>query len=240
MRRIGYLRLFFELALVASAIMLALRSSSQTLLWRDGIVHRVPVAGKVVALTFDDGPSPIYTPEILAILDRYHVKATFFMIGKQMDKYPDIVKDVDLRGHAIGNHTYTHPRNIEKLTRTQVIEEVERCERVIERFTRKHTHLFRPPRGLIDGPVSTIAEEEGYLTVLWTVSADHHEATTPEAMANRVLSRVVPGSVILAHDGDLGIRAKDVAATPLIIEGLLKRGYRLVTVPELLREASLH
>jgi peptidoglycan/xylan/chitin deacetylase (PgdA/CDA1 family) len=189
----------------------------------------------VVALTYDDGPHPIYTPQLLDILDRYNVKATFFMVGKSMEEYPDIVRDAVKRGHVIGNHTFTHPHNIELDTQAQMIRELDSCEQVIERLTGGRAHLFRPPRGLVDGSVFTIANEEGYKTILWTVCADHHDAPTPELMAQRVLRHARPGAIILAHDGSFPTRWKDVAATPLLIEGLRKRGYRFVTVPQLLK-----
>ncbi|NCO90617.1 MAG: hypothetical protein COZ06_25185 [Armatimonadetes bacterium CG_4_10_14_3_um_filter_66_18] len=102
----------------------------------------------------------------------------------------------------------------------------------------KRTHLFRPPRGLIDATVFTIAAEQGYQTILWTVCADHHDAPTPEDMAQRVLQRLRPGAIILAHDGRSPARAKDVTATRLIIAELAERGYRFVTVPELLKIAA--
>jgi len=235
MRRIGVARTIFELCLVVAIALLVVSRPQDGTRWREHVVNYVPTEDKVVALTFDDGPNPTFTPRLLDILDKYDVKATFFMIGKYMDKYPEIASDVVRRGHVIGNHTYTHPRNIELDTQAQVIRELDKCEEAIERITGKRGHLFRPPRGLIDGSVFTIASEEGYTTVLWSVCADHHDAPTPELMADRVLANNRPGGIILAHDGETGIRWKDVAATPLIIEELRKRGYRFVTVPELLK-----
>ncbi|MCE5197582.1 MAG: polysaccharide deacetylase family protein [Armatimonadota bacterium] len=206
--------------------------------WHNQVVYFVPTDQKVAALTFDDGPDPRFTPTILNELDKLGVKATFFMIGKQMEEYPDIVQDVIKRGHAIGNHTYTHPHDIEADTRTQVITELEECEKVIEKMTGSRTYLFRPPRGLVDGTVFTVAEDEGYRTILWTVCADHHDAPTPQAMAIRVLHHMRPGGIILAHDGTFSSRWKDVEATPLIINELKEQGYRFVTVPELLDMAK--
>lgn len=206
--------------------------------WRDSVVHAVPVKQKVVALTYDDGPHPVFTPQILDELDRYGVKATFFMIGSRMEQYPDIVKEVVARGHSIGNHTYTHPENIEENTSAQVIRELDQSEQVIERLTGKDTELFRPPRGLIDGEVFSIVEKEGFRTILWSVSADHHDAPTPSSMAARVRRFVRPGAIILLHDGRINSREKDVTATPIIIRSLKNLGYRFVTVPELLKLGS--
>jgi peptidoglycan/xylan/chitin deacetylase (PgdA/CDA1 family) len=199
------------------------------------VVYRVATREKVVALTYDDGPHPRFTPQLLDVLDKHGVKATFFMIGRKMEKYPNIVRDVAKRGHVVANHTYTHPKNIDFDTEAQVKSELERCEDVIERLVGEKAHLFRPPKGLFDGMVLNIANEQGYKTVLWTVCADHHDAPTPRLMAKRVLQHIRPGSIVLAHDGYFGTRWKDVAATALIIEGLRKQGYRFVTVPEMLK-----
>lgn len=200
----------------------------------EGVIKSVPITEKVVALTYDDGPHPVFTPELLHVLEKYHVRATFFMIGSRMEQYPDIVKEVVSKGHVIGNHTYSHPSDIKTCTNAQVIQELNHCEEVIQRMTGKHAHLFRPPKGLIGGDVLTTANKEGYKTILWTVCADHHDAPTPQLMAERVLRAVRPGAIILAHDGRFPTRWKDVAATPLIIQALTRQGYRFVTVPELL------
>lgn len=239
MKRLSLMRTIFELTLLVAVIVLAFRPPSPDLTWRERVVHRVPTKEKLVALTFDDGPHPTFTPEILQILDKYQVKATFFIIGERMEKYPDIAKEVFTRGHVIGNHTYTHPYNIEEETQEQVIWELKKCEQVIERITGKRSYLFRPPRGLVNGKIVRIAEEEGYRVILWTVSADHHDAPTPQLMAERVLKQICPGGIILAHDGRVGIRWKDVVATPIIIKSLIRQGYQFVTIPELLRVGNI-
>lgn len=236
---IGLSRTVFELALTLAVVILATRPpASYAMPWNDQLVHSVPTKEKIVALTFDDGPHPTFTPQILQILNKYHTRATFFMIGERMVQYPDIVKDVVASENVIGNHTYTHPKDIQACTQAQLIRELDQCEQVIEQMTGKRTHIFRPPKGLVDGDVLLIAKEEGYRTILWTVSADHHDAPTPEMMAERVLKRVRPGAIILAHDGTFPSRWRDVRATELIITALQKQGYRFVTIPELLEAAA--
>ena len=234
-RVLGILRILIEIALVVAVVKLATRLPTAPVNWRSDVIYGIPTKEKVVALTFDDGPHPTFTPELLKILDKYHVKATFFMIGREMEKHPEIVREVMARGHVIGNHTYTHPHDIEIDTETQIIRELDLCENTIEKITGKRSHLFRPPRGLVDSTVFMIAEEEGYPVILWTVSADHHDAPTPKDMAKRVLRLIRPGGIVLSHDGTACTRWKDVAATPMIIEELKKRGYRFVTIPELLK-----
>lgn len=118
-----------------------------------------------------------------------------------MERYPEVVKEVLKRGHIIANHTYTHPPNIEADTGPQIIRELELCERIIERMTGRRAYLFRPPRGLVDSTVFTIAQEEGYQTILWTVCADHHDALTPELMAERVVKLIKPGGIIRSMMG---------------------------------------
>ena len=235
LKRLGLARTLFELALVAMIVFLAANRPVPATMWRERLIYSAPTQEKVVALTYDDGPHPVFTPRLLDILDNYHVKATFFMIGKNMEAYPDIVREVVRRGHVIGNHTYSHPLSIDLDTQAQVIRELDRCEQVIERLTGSRAHLFRPPRGMVDGSVFTLADAEGYKTILWSVCADNHDALTPQLMAQRVIKHNRPGGIILAHDGIFPTRWKDVAATPLIIEALKKRGYRFVTVPELLK-----
>lgn len=223
-----------EVVLVALVVVMAYRPAPRPDALRHEVVYRVPTSEKVVALTFDDGPDPDFTPAIVDLLDKHKVKATFFMVGKQMMDYPELVKDVLTHGNAIGNHTYDHPHDIEADSSAQVIRELDQCEQIIENMTGSRAQLFRPPRGLVNGTVLSIADDEGYRTILWTVSADHHDAPTPELMAKRVLDHIRPGAIILAHDGTFKSRWKDVQATPLIIQELKKRGYRFVTVPELL------
>ncbi|MFA6451522.1 MAG: polysaccharide deacetylase family protein [bacterium] len=198
-------------------------------------IRAVPIDDKLVAMTFDDGPHPIYTRQILAALDAYGAKATFFMVGAEMEKYPDVVKEVLKRGHAIENHTYSHPRDMRLIPEKDALLEIEKNSRLIEKMTGARPTLFRPPRGMINSALFNAAVKSGYSVVLWTVSADHHEAVTPEMMAARVLRRTHPGAIILAHDGVTHSRWKDVAATSILLETLTKKGYKFVTMPELLK-----
>ena len=203
--------------------------------WRGDVVYRARVSEKLAALTFDDGPHPEFTPAILDILERYGVRATFFMVGSSVELYPEIAKEVWERGHAIGNHTYTHPANLELLPDWAIRREVERSAEAIERATGERPVLFRPPRGRFGSKAAAVLSGAHQKVVLWTVSADHHEAKTPHEMAERVLRLIRPGAIVLLHDGSTPARWKDVVATSMLIEALRKRGYRLVTVPELLR-----
>lgn len=230
----------FKVLLVISIIMLAVcypvfhvKSSGA-----NNVIYSVPMKEKIVALTYDDGPYPVYTEQIIQVLDKYQVKATFFMIGKQVQRYPEIAKMVMDRGHVIANHTYDHPHNLEACSPSQIKTELEDSERILTQLTGHRTLFFRPPCGFINSTVSLIAQEEGYRTILWTVSADHHDAPTPALMAERVLRLIKPGGIILMHDGKMQPRWKDVLATSIIIRTLLEKGYRFVTIPELVKQES--
>jgi peptidoglycan/xylan/chitin deacetylase (PgdA/CDA1 family) len=193
--------------------------------------HPLP---KVVALTFDDGPHPAFTPQILDILKRYGVRATFFLIGARAERYPDLARRIVAEGHEIGDHTYSHPADLPRKDWDAICREIVKGADAIERVTGVRPKLFRPPRGYLNYRVHTAAQLCGFTVVLWTVSADHHDAPTPEAMAQRVFKLVHPGAIVLMHDGRIPIRWKDVKALPLLLDGLRKRGYRFVTVSELL------
>ncbi len=186
---------------------------------------------KVVALTFDDGPDPRFTPKILDILKKENVKATFFMIGSRVDKNPRLARRVANEGHLIGNHTYTHP-DLKLDKRDKIIQELKKCQDAIYRVTGQEPHYFRPPKGLFDDTSTAVVRDAGYKIVLWDVCVEHKASPTPEREAKRVLLLVRPGYIILAHDGRLN-RKKTVKAIPLIIKGLKEKGYGFVTVDEL-------
>ncbi len=203
-----------------------------------GIIYELPTRDKIIALTFDDGPHPVYTPQILDILEQYQVPATFFMIGNRMEEYPEIVKEVSARGHLVANHTHTHPQNLRAESLENIREEIYQCQQSIERLANQDTYLFRPPRGILNPKIIKMLHKEGYTVVLWSISADHHDAPTPELMADRVIKHAHPGEIVLIHDGRTDLRWKDVEATRLIIKNLSKQGYRFVTLEELTRKRS--
>lgn len=186
---------------------------------------------KYVALTFDDGPWKNTTDQILAILKKNNIKATFFMIGEHLKNYPEAGKRVAESGHVIGNHTwhhYTHKMGL------QVAEqEINRTADLIYELTGLKTHLFRPPGGVLTNGLVDIANQQKNVTVMWsTDSSDWFHKTAPKVTEN-VMNRLVNGGIILLHDGG-GKRDHVVKALPDIISNLQKQGYKFVTVPELL------
>ena len=142
-------------------------------------INSVQTTQKVIALTFDDGPHPIYTPQLLDILSKNNVKATFFMIGASIKKYPLIVKQVVAKGHAIGNHTYTHPLDLTVCTEPRIIRELKDSQSIIRQVTGQQVFIFRPPRGIINKKVVKIIKKNGYQTILWSVCGDKHQTIQP-------------------------------------------------------------
>jgi peptidoglycan/xylan/chitin deacetylase (PgdA/CDA1 family) len=191
----------------------------------------------LVALTFDDGPSK-YTPQILDTLAKYGVKATFFMIGSNVDRFPDIARRVTTEGHAIGNHTYSHPFWAPMETPDRISREINKAEYSIFKATDQWPRYFRPPHGWRSPWMMQLARKEKYTVVTWTVSPDDWQRISSRTIERRVLSKCGAGSIILMHDGvelrQDPQRQETVSALPGIISELKSRGYRFVTIPELI------
>lgn len=201
----------------------------------------------IVALTYDDGPNPPYTDQLLAVLRAEHVHATFFVVGRAVAAYPGIVRQERLDGDAIGNHTWSHEHLVlddAKALRTTL----QRTDRAIYAAAGIHPRIMRPPFGGRDWLVIGEARKLGYTPVMWSVPlAKDWEYPPPRVIAARVLRYANDGAIITLHDGNEGIlcerkhlaarvcdRSADVAATRLIVEALKQRGYHFVTIPQLL------
>ena len=191
-----------------------------------------------VALTFDDGPSSRYTPEILDALAKEHAKATFFMVGRDVLANAEVARRVAREGHAIGDHTFTHPDLI-VTTPGRIHSEIERTQRAIARATGVTPALFRPPYGFRTPLVYRQLKRSDLRLVEWTVSSQDWRRLGPKRVARQVLRRVRHGSIVLFHDGR-GNRSDTVASLPIVLKGMKRRGYRFVTVPELLAEQNQH
>ena len=183
-----------------------------------------------VAIGFDDGPWPD-TPQFLSMLERYHVRATFFMIGEQVTSTYRSVLLRELRdGDVLGDHTFTHP----ELTRSpEVRSQLQRTIWAIRALSGYTPCVFRPPYGAYNSSIVNTASSLGLATVLWNVDPTDWALPGTAAIQQRVLAQVRPGSIIISHDGG-GPRGETLAAYPAIIQTLRRRGYRIVTIPELL------
>jgi peptidoglycan-N-acetylglucosamine deacetylase len=187
-----------------------------------------PAAGRRVALTFDDGPS-VYTPQVLAILNRYGVHATFFEIGRQVRPLAATSRAVIHSGDVIGNHTWSHP----DLGAANTAAQLHPTQAVIHRVTGFRPCLMRPPYGTAPPDVVGIARSLGLLTIQWDVDPADWSRPGAATIAQRVLAAVHPGAIVIMHDGG-GDRSETVEALGTVVPALLARGYHLVTVPQLL------
>lgn len=186
-----------------------------------------------IALTIDDGPWGTTTDQMLDILKAYHVKATFFWVGQAIESFPETARRVLNEGHALGNHSWHH--RYAPMSAVEAASEIEITAKIIREVTGARTTLFRPPGGYLNNGMADYAMSQGYTIVMWSItSADTDASSDVQAYVNNVLSGAKPGGIILIHDGG-GDRSKTVKALPLILEGLKQRGYRFVTIPELLR-----
>jgi peptidoglycan-N-acetylglucosamine deacetylase len=184
-----------------------------------------------VALTFDDGPHRESTRNILAILSRYGVKATFFVVGQMAAASPDLVRAEAAAGHEIGNHTYHH-LDLQKTPSVDAARELELCSREITDIIGHRPLAFRPPGGKYDDRVISIARSAGLSTILWTDDPADYASPGSDVIFRRVLDDVGPGSVILLHDGV----EQTIHILPMLIEELRRRGLSFVTVSEMLQK----
>lgn len=201
--------------------------------FRAKIADRVKLVGseKAIALTFDDGPGPYNTLQVLDILRKNNIKATFFWVGQALHDYPQIAKKVVADGHAIGNHTWHH--RYRHLDRATAVHEIDDTAELIYKTTGVTTALFRPPGGVLNNGVANYAQEKKYAVVMWSVDPMDYRPLHARQLVNNVIRKAQPGTIVLMHDGG-GNHAETVKALPQIISKLKDLGYRFVTVPELL------
>ena len=195
-------------------------------------------AGKCVALTFDDGPHPEYTPQILDILDKYGVKATFFVVGENAEAYPEIVRRIIDSGHEIGNHTWSH-KQMNSLSKEQIQKEITKTQDFLKESFNYSPVLFRPPGGGEYTFAKETAEALGCKYVLWAWRTDSKDWACPDAgtISQTVLSTVTEGDIVLLHDY-VGGKSSTPQAVAQIIPRLLAQGYSLDTVSGLLSRGS--
>ncbi len=192
-----------------------------------GFVWNISNTPKTVYLTFDDGPTPGVTEWVLEILKEHSIKATFFCIGNNIEKHPDIFRKVVESGHAIGNHTFNH-LNGWHTENAKYFENIEACEKVMEGTNT--AGLFRPPYGKIKRSQKTKVLEMGYRIIMWDVlSADFDQSITPEQCLQNVIKHTTDGSIIIFHDS---IKAQENLryALPKAIEYLKEKGFRFAAI----------
>ncbi len=198
----------------------------------EGVAYAHINDDKKIALTFDDGPHPRYTAEILDILEEYGIKATFFVIGENAKRYPELVEREINEGHEIGNHTYSHVK-FPQVDRVRAEYEIHETERVVWEISEYRTKIIRPPEGRFTDALTEFASGDGYSVILWSLDTEDWRHRTSDEITRYITDNITSGDIILCHD----FIAKD-SPTPQalrkFIPVLLENGYKFVTVSELM------
>jgi len=201
------------------------------------VIYRLNSPDKVIALTFDDGPNSEYTEQVLEILEMEGIKGTFFLIGKNVERYPQIAKEIVEHGHSIGNHSYTHPWSLSFESSKAVIDEVKKAEEAIYKANGVQTNLFRPPHGFRTPWMIHNIHKMGFKIITWDdMTTDYYASTKPEEIAKKILSKARPGSIIVMHDG-LNLnhgtnRENTIEALNIVIKKLKEENYKFVSLNE--------
>ncbi|KAA8999700.1 polysaccharide deacetylase family protein [Paenibacillus spiritus] len=207
---------------------------------RGEIVWEVPTEDPLVALTFDDGPDRSHTPEILALLKQYNAKATFFVVGDKVARYPDLVRAELAAGHEVGNHTYHHP-SLKAVSAGDMLKEIDSTQEAVLKATGLKPVLFRPPGGWYNEAVVELIKRNRMQLVLWSWNQDTWDWARPGVnhIVTKVLRGVKGGNIVLMHDYVPG-SSQTVQALRIILPELQRRHYRFVTVSELLQHRPVH
>ena len=196
--------------------------------------NSVHVDGPYIAMTFDDGPSAVLTPKLLDILAAHHIKATFFVLGEMVAEHPEILARAVREGHEIASHSWSHP-NLGKMSQEGVRSQLQRTDDEIKGATGARPTLFRPPYGSItERQKRWIHDEFGYAIILWDVDPLDWKRPGPAVVRNRILKETRPGSIVLSHD----IHPGTIEAMPSTFDELAAKGFKFVTVSELLNMAT--
>jgi peptidoglycan/xylan/chitin deacetylase (PgdA/CDA1 family) len=197
---------------------------------------------KLLALTYDDGPNDTSTLPLLEVLSKYGVRATFFLIGRHVRSRPAIARRIAEAGHAIGNHTYSHP-NLVFTSLKKFRRELQICERVLTETIGEHARLFRPPFGAKRPSILRAAQNMGYKAIKWSVTCYDWKPTTADRIEQHAVRQIRGGDLILMHDGhhnEMGAdRSHTVEATERLIRRYRDQGYKFVTIPEMMKKEEV-
>lgn len=196
-------------------------------------LYKINTGDSVIALTFDDGPSPVRTPALLELLDKYKVRATFFMLGQNIEKHPEVARAVFENGHLIGNHSYNHPRLIIKSPRF-VKEQIRRTDSLIRTTGQSEVEYFRAPGTskylVLPLVVKTMGKQ--FVTGTYDPPSEYASPYRAEDVAGEVIANASPGSIIYLHDGKDSDRDEFIRSLELIITGLSEQGYSFVRLDQ--------
>lgn len=202
------------------------------------VIPEVKTSTQAVAFTFDDGPDPQSTPKVLEILAKYGAKATFFVIGSQVEKYPGLVQKIYCEGHEIGNHGYSHRYSLYR-NLPQAIADIENAQDLIYRITGHRPVLYRPPGGYVSEELASALADRGITVVTWSWIQDTKDWRSPpaEIQADHILRHVKPGQILLFHDSARNCQ-QTVKAVDICLYDLASQGYKFVTVSQLIASHS--
>jgi peptidoglycan-N-acetylglucosamine deacetylase len=187
------------------------------------------LADESIHLTFDDGPHPSATPFILKELKEHNIRATFFVLGQNAQKYPDLVHQIHAEGHQIGNHSFTHS-NLFFKNKAFLRKEILQTQKILETIIGTHSQYFRPPFGYFKWTTLNVLRELGLTCVLWNVDSKDYKLNSMDNISRRVILNTTNGSILLFHDNDLTSQ-KVMTYLPSLLDTLLRRGFIFNTLP---------
>lgn len=195
-------------------------------------VHRANTPTRQIALTFDDGPHPMYTPRVLELLEKHGIHATFFCIGKHVAQYPQLTKELKRGGHVVANHSFTHAATIDFHNRAKWVVEIRQTDDAIEQAIGKRPRLFRPPYGVTTPHLAKAIKETSHTVIGWKVRPYDTLNRPPEQIIRTILQKTKPGDIILLHDTHERIGP----VLEQLLPELKKRKFDMVTVEKLLQQ----
>jgi peptidoglycan/xylan/chitin deacetylase (PgdA/CDA1 family) len=226
----------------AAAIAAGYQTMAPTGQWYGRTFTGLAPGSRQVALTYDDGPNDPHTMQLLEVLARHSVQTTFFLIGRYVQQHPEIARAIAQAGHAIGNHTFTHPLLTFK-SEAQIRRELRQCRAALEDAIGQHSNLFRPPFGGRRPAVLRLARELGLKPIMWSVTGYDWNAPPAAVIERKVARQIRGGDVILLHDGghkQMGDdRSQTVIATDQLIARYKAEGYDFATVPRMMQKDSI-
>jgi peptidoglycan/xylan/chitin deacetylase (PgdA/CDA1 family) len=224
-----------------AAITAAYQSMAPSGQWYGRTFAGLPRGSKQLALTYDDGPNDPHTLNLLEVLAKHEVHATFFLVGRYVQQRPDIVREVVKSGHVVGNHTFTHPLLTFK-NAAEIRQELTDCNKALQDAIGELPHLFRPPFGGRRPVVLHIARELGLAPIMWNVTGYDWNAPPAAVIEQKVSKQIRGGNVILLHDGghkQMGAdRSQTVLTTDRLIVRYKSKGYEFVTIPQMLERKT--
>ncbi len=201
------------------------------------LLKEVPTQVKMIAFTFDDGPNRRYTPQVLDLLQKYHAHATFFLIGQEVVRFPEMVKKIEASGMEIGNHGMHH-KWLHKLTADDIQKEITGGSDAITSAGGKKPYLYRLPGGYASEDASKLLGSLGYTVIGWSVDTrDWRMSATAEGIERIVMRDAAPGRIVIMHDGSIR-REATIQALSHVLPALESQGYKIVSISELLRKSS--